>query len=39
MKRLRANGLVGVEVGCRTIRYSVTEEFLPAVKEFLDLVC
>lgn len=38
MKRLKANGLIGVEAECRTIRYSVTEESLPTVKEFLDLV-
>lgn len=39
MKRLKANDLVGVEAGCRAIRYFLTEESLPAVKEFLDLVC
>jgi len=39
IKRLKANGLVGVEAEYRTIRYSVTEERLPTVKEFMDLVC
>ena len=38
MKRLKAMGLIGVESEGRRVGYSVTEENLSTVTEFLDLL-
>ncbi len=38
MRRLKATGLIEVESESRRVRYSVTEENLSAITEFLDLL-
>ena len=38
MKRLKATGLIEVESEGRSVRYSVTENNLSTITEFLDLL-
>ena len=38
MKRLKATGLIEVESEAKRVRYSVTEENLSPITEFLDLL-